>query len=68
MNVRVGHVVEGPGGRWVPCVTQVGEGVYYPGLFQVGPGQHQVCATDQALPCIETAFRRAVELASSAAS
>lgn len=68
VNVRVGEVVEGPGGKWVPCVTRVGDDTYYSGLFQVGPGQHQVCATDVAMPCIETAFRRAVELASSAAA
>ena len=68
VNVCVGQVIEGPGGKWVPCVTKVGDSVYYSGLFQVGPGQHQVCATDQVMPCVETALSRAIELASFAAS
>lgn len=68
VNVRVGHVIEGPGGKWVPCVTEVGRGVYYSSLFQVGPGRHQVCATDFAMPSIDKALVRAIALASAAAS
>lgn len=68
VNVRLGKVVEGPGGRWVPCATKVEGGFFYSGLFQVGPGRRQVCSTDRALPCPEQALSRAIELASSAAS
>lgn len=68
INVLVGKAIEGPGGTWVPCVTEVADGTYYSGLFQVGPGQHQVCAADRALPCANMALARAVELAASAAA
>jgi len=68
VNVRVGKVVEGPGGRWVPCVTEIAGGVYYSGLFEVGPGRRQVCAADLTLPCADEALSRAIELASSAAA
>lgn len=67
VNVRVGKTVEGPGGRWVPCATEIGNGVYYSGLFEVGPGRRQVCS-DYPLPCAEEALSRAIELASTAAA
>ena len=68
VNVRIGQIVEGPGGKWVPCATEVSAGVYYSSLFQVGPGQHQVCAADLSLPCAEMALARAIELAFCAAA
>lgn len=68
VNVCLGRIVEGPGGRWVPCATKVEGGVYYSGLFQVGPGRRQVCASDVSLPCAEAALSRAIELASTAAA
>ena len=68
VNVRVGATVEGPGGRWVPCATESGCGVYFSGLFQVGPGRRQVCATDVPLRSADEALTRAVELAQSAAA
>lgn len=68
VNVRVGRVVEGPGGKWVPCATKVAAGVYYSSLFQVGPGQRQVCLADVSMPCAEMALSRAIELANAAAS
>lgn len=67
VNVRVGKTVEGPGGRWIPCATEIADGVYYSGLFQVGPGRRQVCA-DLPLPSAEEALSRAIELASTAAA
>ena len=67
-NVRRGQVVEGPGGTWVPCVTQVADGVYYSGLFKVADGQRQVCAYDVAMPCADMALLRAIRLAASAAA
>ena len=67
-NVRIGEVVEGPGGRWVPCATEIAVGVYCPGLFRVGPGQRQVCAPDTALPCADEALLQAIKLASFAAA
>jgi len=68
VNVRVGKTVEGPGGRWVPCATEIAGGGFYSGLFEVGPGRRQVCAADLALPCADEALSRAIELASSAAA
>lgn len=68
VNVCLGKIVEGPGGRWVPCATMVVGGVYYSGLFQVGPGRRQVCASDVVMPCAEAALTRAIELASTAAA
>lgn len=67
-NVRRGNAVEGPGGRWIPCATEVSRGVYYSGLFQVGPGQRQVCIPDRVMSCADKALQRAIELANSAAS
>ena len=67
VNVRVGQSVEGPGGRWVPCATEIAEGLYYSGLFEVGPGRRQVCA-DLPFPCADRALSYAAELASSAAA
>ena len=68
INVRVGPAIEGPGGRWIPCATRVGRNTYYPGLFQVGPGQRQVCFADPGFDCAETALLSAVDLAQSAAA
>ncbi|MDU8911325.1 hypothetical protein [Aestuariicoccus sp. MJ-SS9] len=67
-NVRLGKVVEGPGGNWVPCATEVTSGVYYSGLFMVGSGRRQVCVTDVAMSCADMALSRAIRLASSAAA
>ena len=66
-NVCLGKVVEGPGGRWVPCATEISAGVYYSGLFEVGPGRRQVCA-DLPLPNADEALSLAIELASTAAA
>jgi hypothetical protein len=68
INVRLGKKVEGPGGKWIPCATKVADGSYYSGLFQVGPGQRQVCAASLPLHCPDEALSRAIELASSAAA
>ena len=68
VNVLLGKKVEGPGGNWIPCATRVADGSYYSGLFQVGPGQRQVCAASMPHRCPNEALSRAVELASSAAA
>ena len=68
INVLVGKKVEGPGGKWIPCATQTADGAYYSGLFQVGPGQRQVCAAHVPLHCPNEALSRAIELASQAAA
>ena len=68
VNVRVGKTIEGPGGRWVPCATEIAGGIYYSSLFEVGPGRKQVCAADLPLQCAEKALLRAIKLASSAAA
>jgi hypothetical protein len=68
VNVRVGKTVEGPGGRWIPCATEIAGGVYCSSLFEVGPGRRQVCAADLTLPCADEALSRAIALASSAAA
>jgi hypothetical protein len=68
VNVLIGKKVEGPGGKWIPCATKTADGAYYSGLFQVGPGQRQVCAASVAFPCPNEALSRAIDLASSAAA
>lgn len=67
VNVRIGKTVEGQGGRWVPCATEISEGVYYSGVFQVGPGRRQVCA-GYPFSCAHEALSGAIELASTAAA
>ena len=67
-NVRLGKIVKGPGGNWVPCATEVAQGVYYSGLFKVGSGQRQVCAADIPMSCADMALTRAIKLAASAAA
>ncbi len=68
VNVRFGKAVEGPGGRWVPCVTEISQGVYYSSIFQVGRGQRQVCASNHPCRSTDKALSRAIELASNAAA
>ncbi len=68
INVRLGKKVEGPGGKWVPCATQVASGVYVSALFEVGPGRRQVCAADHPVRCADEALSRAVKLACTAAA
>ena len=68
VNVRVGPTVEGPGGKWVPCATEIASGVYWSGLFEVGPGRRQVCASGCPMPSADEAFSHALDLASTAAA
>ena len=68
VNVRIGARVEGPGGSWIPCAMALASGQYAPSLFQVGPGQRQVCAADAAVACAEAALCRATELATLASA
>lgn len=68
VNVRVGETVEGPGGKWVPCATEVPGGVYCSGVFEVGSGRRQVCAANAPFHCADEALSYAIELASSAAA
>ena len=68
INVLLGEGIEGPGGRWIPCATKSSDGAYYSGLFQVGPGQRQVCAANMPFFCPKKALSSAIKLASSAAA
>ncbi len=68
VNVMFGKSIEGPGGRWVPCVTQVGDGLFCSSLFEVGPGRRQVCAATSRFRCADEALQSAIELASTAAA
>ncbi len=68
VNVDRGRPVEGPGGRWVPCATQVSSKSYVPGIFQVGIGMKQVCATDASFTCPGEALTHAEALARFAAT
>lgn len=68
VNVRFGKSIEGPGGRWVPCATQVSDGLFCSSLFEVGPGRRQVCASTSRFRCPDEALRSAIELASTAAA
>ena len=67
VNVCRGVAIEGPGGRWVPCATQVSDGTYLSALFEVGPGKRQVCL-DMPVLSAEEALKRATHLASAAAA
>ena len=67
VNVRIGNAVEGPGGRWIPCVSEDADGGYVSCVFEVGPGRRQVCAAIQPTNCENDAFARALELATTAA-
>lgn len=67
INVRVGQSVVGSGGAWIPCVTRKGA-TYFASLFQVGPGQRQVCAVGMPLKSADAAFSKAVEFATFAAA
>lgn len=68
VNVRLGSAVQGPGGRWVPCATRTPSGTYFSGLFQVGPGQKQLCAHKIPARTVDEAFNKAVDLATFAAA
>lgn len=68
VNVRIGKTVKGPGGSWVPCATEISGGVFCSSIFQVGPGQRQVCAANAPVTCAEEALSQAIALASSAAA
>jgi len=68
INVRLGKKVEGPGGKWVPCATEVASGVYVSAVFEVGPGRRQVCAAGHPVRSPDEALSRAVTLACTAAA
>lgn len=68
VNVCRGAPVEGPGGRWVPCVSAVEHRKFLPGVFQVGPGRHQVCAEAHPFDSVADALSLAVILAETAAA
>ena len=67
VNVKVGDLIIGPGGSWVPCATRAGKH-YLAGLFQIGPGQRQVCEVRQTFANERDAYFQAVKMATSAAS
>ena len=68
VNVLLGDPVEGPGGRWIPCVTKIEDDVYWPSLFRVGAGQSQVCAIASPTQVRDEALVKAIALAACAAA
>lgn len=68
VNVRLGPPVEGPGGRWIPCVSETRDGAFLSSLFEVGPARRQVCAGDSRTCCADEALCHAIELAKIAAA
>lgn len=68
INVRIGKTVVGPGGKWVPCATQIPGGVYCSSVFEVGPGRRQVCAANTPTTCADEALSKAIAMACSAAA
>lgn len=68
VNVQIGSAVEGPGGRWIPCASAITDGAYVSCVYQVGPGNRQVCATIHPTYCADEALSRAIQLASTAAA
>jgi len=67
-NARIGEIIQGQGGKWVPCATEVASGIYYASLFQLEPGHWQVCIPDLPMTCADTALLRAIQLAAVAAA
>lgn len=67
VNVSVGVAIEGPGGRWVPCVSAVAPGKFLPSVFEIGPGRHQVCADIHPVDSAADALSLAARLAKTAA-
>jgi hypothetical protein len=67
VNVRIGNVVEGPGGRWIPCASITKDGAYLPCVYEVGPGRRQVCAANSPRVCADEALSCATDLAATAA-
>lgn len=68
VNVRTGPPVEGLGGRWIPSVSAMPNGMFTAGLFQVGPGCKQVCAANRPMDCAEDALAFATQLAETASA
>ncbi len=68
VNVRIGNAVEGAGGRWVPCASEIAAGAYVPCIYEVGPGRKQVCAATRPTYCPDEALSRAIEFAAMAAA
>lgn len=68
VNVLRGDPIEGPGGRWVPCATKIGGGLYCASLFKVGAGQKQVCAISETTRYPQDALIRARDFAALAAT
>ncbi|WP_306115582.1 hypothetical protein [Roseovarius sp. MMSF_3305] len=68
VNVRTGTAIEGPGGRWIPCASEVSDGAYVSCVYEVGPGRKQVCAGTRPTSCAEEALSNAAELAATAAA
>lgn len=68
VNVRVGAAVEGPGGRWIPCASSLADSGYFPCVYQVGPGQRQVCGANTPSGSEDEALSRAIELALTASA
>ena len=68
VNVRIGNAIEGPGGRWIPCASEVGDGAFVSCVYEVGPGRNQVCAANSPTYCPDEALARAIELAATAAA
>ncbi len=68
VNVCFGAAVEGPGGRWIPCASAVANGAYVPCIYEVGPGQRQVCGDSSPSASEHEALSRAMDLAATAAA
>lgn len=68
VNVRIGNPIEGPGGRWIPCVSAISDGAYVSCIFEVGPGRRQVCAVANPTNDVDEALSGAMDLARTAAA
>lgn len=68
VNVRTGKPVEGPGGRWIPCVCAISDKTFVSCVYEVGPGRKQVCSSLPPTNCDDEAFSRAFKLATLAAA
>ncbi len=68
VNVRTGKPVEGPGGRWIPCVCANADKTFLSCVYEVGPGRKQVCSSLGRTNCDDEAFSQAFKLATLAAA
>jgi len=62
-NARVGNVVSGDGGDWLPVAAEVEPGKYLSGVVKIEPGFKQVVFPVPVWTCPDVAFLAATRVA-----